>query len=106
MQVRRSDLAAAEQLEPLAEDVLELLDRASLEQHVPVRADRLLRLHLAGVAVLAECRGTAAWALPHRRYLRLDRHRDLELVPLGAEVPDVLSSRELDAALVLETLAA
>ena len=46
VQVRGADLSATEQLEPLGEDVLELLHRAALEQHVPVGADRLLGLHL------------------------------------------------------------
>ena len=46
VQVRRADLAAAEQLQALGEDVLELLDGAALEQHVPVRAGRLLGLDL------------------------------------------------------------
>ena len=46
VQVRRADLAAPQQFEALGEDVLELLDRAPLEQHVPVGAGRLLGLHL------------------------------------------------------------
>ena len=50
--------------------------------------------------------GAAARALPDRRDVGLDRHRDLELVSLRAAVTDLLTSRELDAALVLETLAA
>ena len=48
---------------------------------------------------------TAARALPHRRDVGLDRHGDLELVALRAAVADLLTSGELDAALVLETLA-
>ena len=47
VQVRRADLAAAEQLEALLEDVLELLLRTPLQEHVPVRADGLLGLGLA-----------------------------------------------------------
>jgi hypothetical protein len=103
--VRRTDLPAPEQLEPLGEDLLELGDRTSLEQHVPVRADRLLDLDLTRQPVLAQRFRAAARALPDRRYVGLDRHRDLEVMALRAAVGDVLTSRELDAALVLEALA-
>ena len=52
----------------------------------------------------AERLGAAARALPHRRHLGLDRHRDLELVTVHAAVAGLLTGRELDAALVLEAL--
>ncbi len=83
VQVRRADLAAAQQLEPLGEDLLQLGDRAPLQEHVPVRAGRLLGLRLLRLAVRAQRLGAAARALPHRRDVGLDRHRDLELVPCG-----------------------
>jgi hypothetical protein len=106
VQVGRADLTAAEQLETLGEDVLQLADRAALEQHVPVRADRLLGLLLRLDARDAEGVGAAARALPGGRHLRLDRHRDLEGMAPGALVADLLPRSELDAALVLEALSA
>src|SRR5690349_23020644 len=69
VQVRRTDLAAAQQLEALGEDVLQLADRAALQQHVPVRAHRLLDLHLRLDAVGAQALGAAARALPRRGHL-------------------------------------
>ena len=53
-----------------------------------------------------EALGAAARALPDGRDVGLDRHRDLELVPVRAAVADLLASGELDAALVLEALTA
>src|SRR3954462_15082337 len=64
VQVGRTDLAVTEQLEALLEDVLELLLGAALEQHVPVGADRLLRLLLAEDPGRAQSLGAAARALP------------------------------------------
>ena len=49
--------------------------------------------------------GPAARALPDRRHVGLDRHGDLEGVSSRAQVTDLLTGRELDAALVLEALA-
>src|SRR3954452_4290332 len=105
VQVGRADLAAAEQLETLLEDVLELLLGATLEEHVPVRAGRLFDLGLGLDARGAQGVRAAARALPDGRNVGLDRHRDLEGVPPRAQVADLLTGRELDAALVLETLA-
>src|SRR3954454_16332362 len=105
VQVGGTDLAAAEQLEALLEDVLELLLGAALEQHVPVRADRLLRLHLTLDAGRALGLLAAARTLPDRRDVRLVGHGDLELVALRTAIADLLARGELDAALVLETLA-
>ena len=104
VQVSGTDLAAAQQLQTLLEDVLELLLGAPLEQHVPVRAGGLLVLGLGLDPGGAQCLAAALLALPGGRDLGLDRHRDLELVPIGAQVSDLLTSRELDAALVLEAL--
>ena len=69
VQVRRADLAAAQQLQALGEDVLELLDRAALEQHVPVGADRLLDLglRLDAVACSAPRRRSAGTPRPPGR---------------------------------------
>ena len=104
--MRRADLAAAQQLETLGEDVLELLDRTALEQHVPVRADRLLGLRLA-----ARCRPCS---VPRRRSAGTPRPRarrprptsgSRTRAPAGSAYADVLAGRELDPALVLEALA-
>src|SRR4029078_8466581 len=97
--------AAPEQLQALGEDVLQLLDGAALEQHVPVRADRLLGLYLGLDPVDRERLRAAARALPHGRDLGLGGHRDLEPVALRAGVAHLLSSGELDSSLVLEALA-
>src|SRR6478735_3331308 len=104
VQVRGADLAAAQQLETLGEDVLELLDRTTLQEHVPVGAGGLLRLHLGLDAGRGTGLGAAPRALPQGRDVGLDRHRHLELVALGAAVADLLTGGELDAALVLEAL--
>src|SRR4051794_25685042 len=104
VQVRRADLAAAQQLQPLGEDVLELLDRPALQEHVPVGAGRLLGLHLGLDAGRGAGLGTAPRALPEGRDVGLDRHRHLELVAVGAAVSDLLAGGELDPALVLEAL--
>jgi hypothetical protein len=103
--MRGPDLAAAEQVQTLLEDVLELLLRATLEQHVPVGAGRLLVLRFGDDAGDAQRLGPAPRALPHCGDVGLDRHRDLELVGLRAAIADLLTGGELDAALVLETLA-
>src|SRR3954451_24295247 len=105
VQVGGPDLTVAEQLQPLLEDVLELLLRPPLEEHVPVRPGRLLSLRLGLDPGDAERLGTTPRALPDGGDVGLDRHRDLELVPLRAPVTDLLASGELDAALVLEPLA-
>src|SRR3954453_13752766 len=104
VQVGGTDLTLAEQLEPLLEDVLELLLRAALEEHVPVGAGRLLRLLHGTDPRRAECLRTAARALPDRRHLGLHRHGHLELVTVDAAVAALLTGGELDAPLVLETL--
>src|SRR3954449_11584056 len=104
VQVRGTDLAAAQQLEALGEDVLELLDRAPLQEHVPVGAGGLLGLDLGLDPGRGAGLGTAARALPQGRDVGLDRHRHLELVAVGAAVSDLLAGGELDAALVLEAL--
>src|ERR1051325_12030975 len=104
MQMGWPDLPLAEQLQPLLEDVLELLLGATLEQHVPVGSRGLLGLLLGTDAGRAQRLGTAPRALPHGRDLRLDRHGHLELVTVHAAVSALLTSRELDPALSLETL--
>src|ERR1700712_2357363 len=104
VQVGGADLATAQQLEALGEDVLELLDRPALQEHVPVGAGGLLGLHLGLDARGGAGLGTAAGALPQSGYVGLDRHRDLELVAVLAEVAHLLPGGELDAALVLEAL--
>src|SRR4051812_12651818 len=104
VQVGGTDLAVPEQLEALLEDVLELLLGAALEQHVPVGADRLLGLLLAEDPRRAQSLGAAARALPGGRHLRLHRHGDFELMTVDTAVSALLTSGELDAALILETL--
>ncbi len=105
VQVRGTDLSAAQQLEALLEDVLELLLRAALQEHVPVRTSGLLDLGLGQDARRAECLRPTTGTLPDRRDVGLDRHRHLELVSLLAQVADLLTSCELDSALVLKALA-
>src|SRR5690348_4586090 len=103
--MRGTDLAAAEQLETLGEDVLELADRAPLQQHVPVCARGLLGLLLRLDADRGQRLGAASRTLPQRWYVCLDGHRHLEAVTLRAGVLDLLSRSELDPPLVFETLA-
>jgi hypothetical protein len=70
-----------------------------------VRTGRLLGLGLGqDAAVLSASRRSAG--TPTRRDVGLDRHRDSNSCPCWHAVTDLLTSRELDAALVLETLAA
>src|SRR3954462_1777184 len=96
VEVGRPDLAVAEQLQALLEDLLELLLGAALEQHVPVRPGGLLVLLLGLRAGAAQRLLTAARALPHGGHVGLVGHGDLELVPLRAAVADLLARGELD----------
>src|SRR4051812_25573615 len=105
VEVGGPDLTVAEQLEALLEDLLELLLGAALEQHVPVRARRLLVLLLGLHPGDAQRLLAAARALPHGGHVGLVGHGDLELVSLRAAVADLLARGDLDPALVLEALA-
>src|SRR5689334_8683931 len=102
VQVRRADLALAEQLDPLGQQLLQLGDAPALAQHVPVRTGRLLLLRLRLVAGGAGGLAAAVRALPDRGYLGVVRHRHLDHVPAGAVVRDHLARRELDTTVVLE----
>src|SRR5690606_10297261 len=106
VQVGGADLAAAEQLEPLGEDLLQLRDGAPLEEHVPVGPRRLLGLHLGLDALGAARLGAALGALPQGGHVGLESHGGLDLVPVGTGVAGLLAGGELDAWLVLEALAA
>src|SRR5690606_31331242 len=104
VQVRRTDLATAQQVQALGEQFLEFGDRAAFEEHVPVRAHGLglLRLGLDATDVLADLAGLRV--LPRGRDVGLVGHRDGERVAVVAHVLDLLTRSHLDAALVLETL--
>ncbi|BDZ43629.1 hypothetical protein GCM10025865_29280 [Paraoerskovia sediminicola] len=80
-----TQLARAEQLETLVEELFELLHRAALEEHVPVRARRLAGLRLGTLGV-AEQGLLAAAALPDRGDLGLGGEREDDRVPVGAVV--------------------
>ena len=54
------DLPGAQQLEPLVEEDLELVDAAALQQHVPVGAGGLLRLVVLRLLLAAKSRDLAA----------------------------------------------
>jgi hypothetical protein len=93
--------AGAQQLEPLVEQDLEVLDGAALEEHVPVGPRRPCWLLVRAVRLDPQRLGTAARAVPQRRNLSLDRERHLEAVTVRTVVDDRLAVSELDAALVL-----
>src|ERR671916_61341 len=93
-----------QQVEPLGQQILELRDRPALPQHVPVRTRRLLLLELRALAVGPQRLGAAARALPQRRDLGLGGEHQGEVMLPRAVVADLLTSRELDAGLVLEAL--
>src|SRR5699024_5304937 len=106
MQVGRADAPATEEFQTLGEDLLQLIDRTPLQQHVPMRTSRFVGVSIRGTGVvLAGLRATTG-TLPCVRDLRILRHRDLELVPARAVVGHVLAGGELDTVLVLEAGAA
>src|SRR5690606_31407655 len=81
-----TQLAAAQQLQSLGEEFLEVRDGAALEQHVPVRPGlpyRLGRLRTGGVA---QQRLLTAAALPERRDVGFRRERQHHGVTVGAVV--------------------
>ena len=86
LRLRRA-LAArlAQEGEALLEELLELGDRATLEQHVPVGADVLDRLGL-GLRAPTELGLRAAAALPGVRDVGLDGEGKLDGVPVRAQV--------------------
>src|SRR5581483_5543241 len=103
--MRRADLAVTEQFEALFQDLLELLLRAALQEHVPVRTHRLLDLGLGVLDRDVRRLGSAPLTLPQRGHVSLVGHGHLEAVSLRAHVGDLLATGELNAPLVLEALA-
>src|SRR5690348_4020544 len=102
VQVRRADLALAEQLDPLGQQLLELRDAPALAQHVPVRTGRLLLLRLRLLAGGPGSLAAAVGALPDRGHLGVVRHGDLDHVAAGAVVRDHLAGSELNTTVILE----
>src|SRR5215207_3090321 len=104
MQVRWADLASTEQLKPLGEDLFELVDRATLEKHVPVRTYRLLGLALGLLHVDPATDLPRLGIFPLERDLGLVRHCHRERVPIRTDVLNLLTGSHFHAALVLEAL--
>ena len=99
---RPGRVAAAQQVQPLGEQFLEVLDGAPLQQHVPVRA----RTGLTGLrSGFSPCRRSASapqLALPHRRHLLgLDREGDSRDVPRSGSRRSPLPGSQLDVLVVL-----
>ena len=88
--------AGAQQLEPLREQDLEVLDAAPLEQHVPVGTGRLAALRLGPGPVHPQRLGAAHRALPDLGHVGLEGERDGEAVVAGAVVGHALPRRHLD----------
>src|SRR5690606_13619982 len=61
----------AQDLEPLGQDLLEVLDRPALHEHVPVGPRRLALLGLGQFPVDPESRGAAVTAFPRHRHFGL-----------------------------------
>src|SRR3954465_12930366 len=87
-------LLGVQLLEPLGEDLLELVDRSTFEQHVPVRAHvlGLLGLRLAGGTT--QRRRSAAAAVPRRGDVGLAGKRYAERVPVRAVVDGLPARRQ------------
>src|SRR5512138_1857751 len=99
--VRSAAPAGADLLEALVEDVLQLRDRAALEEHVPVGAWRL-RLLLLGLAAVHQTGDAAVeLALPGGGHLGVDGERHLELMALDAQVLSGLPGSQLGVAVGL-----
>src|SRR5690606_9186854 len=88
---------------PLVQQLLELADRAALEQHVPVGALLLGRLRL-GARGVAEQSLAAAGGLPDGRDFRVSGERDHDDPAVGAVVDRLDSGGELDADLRLQAV--
>ena len=92
---------AAEDLQALGQDLLQLGDRAPLQEHVPVRARRLGLLGLRLVTVDDSRHGAVGTAFPGDRDLRVGREGDREPVPTRAQVLSLLARRQLRVAVGL-----
>src|SRR5690606_28789701 len=101
---RAAELAGAQQLEALVEQVLELLDGAALEQHVPVGALGLGRLGLGLLGVPQEGLLAAA-ALPDRGDVRVGGEGQDDGVAVGAVVVGLEPRGEVHALVGLHALA-
>lgn len=102
MQVSRADDPGAQQLKPLREDAFELRDGPALQQHVPVRTCRTVKLGLRRLGVSLAGLGAAPRALPSKGDLGVRGHRYVKIMTVEAVVHDVLTWRELDAGFVFE----
>jgi len=102
--VCRADLAGPQEVKTFGENVLELGDRAALQEHVPVRTGGLLLLHDRLRTFAVTCAGATARAFPFSRHVGLGGHGDRECVIVRAVEDDVLARRHLHATLVLEAL--
>src|SRR3954471_12567426 len=85
--------------EALRENLFEVLRRAPLHEHVPVRPSRLDLLRLRTLTVDEEGLAAADLALPDRGHLGLGSKRYRERVPCRTVVRDVLPSGHLGAAI-------
>ena len=94
-------LVLVQDREALGEDLFELGDAAALQQHVPVRADRLHGLGLGRLGVAAQRGATADPALPGERDVGLSGERDGRLVPVRAVVGREGARRELGVPVAL-----
>ena len=97
-------LAAAafpDDLEPLSEHRLEVLDRAPFHQHVPVTARRLGLLRGRGLPGGGDGDRTADTTLPRSRKFRLRRERHAKVVSVRAVESDVLAGRQVGIPVVL-----
>ena len=86
----------AQQRQALLEELLELGDGTTLEEHVPVRALVLDRLRLGLGATALELRVETAAALPRGRHVGLDGEGELGAVALGADVRGELALTRYD----------
>lgn len=101
MQVLGADLPGAQELEPLREQRLELLDRPAFEKHVPVRPWRLHVLGLRAITVHPDRLASTARTLPYRRNLGVGGEGELKVVGMWAVVRDDLARCRCDLAIVL-----
>src|SRR3954466_12641642 len=97
----RTAAARPDLLQALVEDVFKFCDGPTLEEHVPVRARRLGLLLLRLIAVDQPRHAAVELALPGHRDLGVDSERNLELVPLGAQVFSGLTRSQLGVAVGL-----
>src|SRR3954465_12613439 len=94
-------LLGVQLFQPLGEDLLELVDRSTLEQHVPVRAHVLGLLGLGLAGITAQRRGSAAAAVPGRWDVGVAGQRYAERVPVRAVIDGLPARRQVRVAVGL-----